>query len=61
MTTVTTPPKFYTPYELAEILGVTPRSVYLWAAQGKIKRVKLRSAVRIPASEIERLTETGAL
>lgn len=43
----------------AHRLTVSPRSVWRWIAAGEIKAVRLGRAVRIPASEIERIVRQG--
>lgn len=43
----------------AHLLTVSPRSVWRWIAAGEIKAVRLGRAVRIPASEIDRIARQG--
>ncbi|MBX3402999.1 MAG: helix-turn-helix domain-containing protein [Phycisphaeraceae bacterium] len=45
--------------ETAHELTVSTRSVWRWIAAGEIKAVRLGRAVRIPASEIERIARKG--
>lgn len=45
--------------EAARRLWVSARSVWRWISAGEIKVVKLGRAVRIPASEIERIARQG--
>ncbi len=47
--------------EAARALGLKPVTVRMWASARKIGRVKLGRAVRIPASEIERLIERNLI
>lgn len=45
--------------EAATRWSVSSRSVWRWISAGEIKVVKLGRAVRIPASEIERIARQG--
>jgi len=45
--------KLYTIKEVAALIGVAKKTVYLWKDSGKIKAVKIAgSVVRVPASEL---------
>jgi excisionase family DNA binding protein len=45
--------------QVAERLGVTRACIRRWILERKITTVKLGRLIRIPASEIERLVNTG--
>ena len=45
--------------EFAELLDVTPACVRRWLLERKIASTRIGRLVRIPASEIERLVESG--
>jgi excisionase family DNA binding protein len=45
--------------EFASILDVTPACVRRWLSERKIASTRIGRLVRIPASEIERLVESG--
>ena len=47
--------------ETAEELGLSPATIRSWIRQRKIGYVRLGRAVRIPASEIQRLVERGTV
>lgn len=49
----------YTFQEASKILNVTVRTLYKWAAEGRIERIKVGRGNRITAAEIERLTTKG--
>ena len=48
---------YYSVAEFATILGVTRQTVYQWIYAGEIQyaQVRRKSALRIPASELERI------
>jgi excisionase family DNA binding protein len=52
--------KYLTVSEFATRLNVDPQTVYRWIRAGKIATVQVKrwGAVRIPASEIDRMTST---
>ncbi len=52
--------KYYSVNEFAALLSVSPMTVYRWIRAGKIATVQVKrwGAVRIPASEIDRMTST---
>jgi excisionase family DNA binding protein len=45
--------------EFAALLDVTPACVRRWLLERKIASIRIGRLVRIPASEIERLVESG--
>lgn len=45
--------KFYTPQEVAEILKVPRKTVYLWLQQGKLRGLKAGDLWRIPQSALD--------
>ena len=45
--------KLLTIEQAAELLGMRPVTIRMWAASRRIARVKLGRSVRIPESEIE--------
>lgn len=45
--------------EAAARWSVSSRSVWRWISAGEIKTVRLGRAVRIPASEVERIAREG--
>jgi excisionase family DNA binding protein len=47
--------KLLTIEQAADLLGLRPVTVRMWAAARKITRCKIGRAVRIPESEIERI------
>lgn len=47
--------------QAAVALAVSPHTIRAWVATRKIGSVRLGRAVRIPASEIERLIERGTV
>jgi len=51
--------KLLTVYEVAKILRISERTIYTWIDEGVIRCVKIKdkSAVRIPLSEVERLIQ----
>jgi len=51
--------KLLTVYEVAELFRTSARTIYTWIDEGVIRAIKIKdkSAVRIPASEIERLIQ----
>jgi excisionase family DNA binding protein len=51
--------KLLTVDQFAEIVGLRPVTVRMWAAGRKIASVKLGRALRIPATELDRLIELG--
>ena len=48
-------PKLLTVQEVAEILRVTPNTVYRWIKRGRLPVVRIGYLVRLPASAIENL------
>jgi excisionase family DNA binding protein len=53
--------KLLTIEQAADLLGMRPVTVRLWAATHRIGRVKLSRAVRIPESEVNRLIERNLI
>ncbi len=45
--------------QFANALGVTPACIRRWVLERKIATVKLGRLIRIPATEVERLVESG--
>ena len=45
--------------QVAERLGVTPACIRRWVLERKLTVVKLGRLIRIPASEVERLVNSG--
>jgi excisionase family DNA binding protein len=51
--------KLFTTEEFGALAGLRPVTVRMWAAARKISSVKLGRALRIPATELDRLIEAG--
>jgi excisionase family DNA binding protein len=51
--------RLYTYDEVAAILGAKPHTIRTWIAQGKIGVIRLGRSVRIPESELYRITSQG--
>ena len=51
--------KLLTTEEFGALAGLRPVTVRMWAAARKISSVKLGRALRIPATELDRLIEAG--
>jgi excisionase family DNA binding protein len=51
--------KLLTVYEVAQLLRISERTIYTWIDEGVIRCIKIKdkSAVRIPLSEVERLVQ----
>ena len=45
--------------EFAAVLGVTPACIRRWILERKLATIKLGRLIRIPASEAERLINSG--
>jgi excisionase family DNA binding protein len=45
--------------QFADALGVTPACIRRWILERKITTVKLGRLIRVPASEVERLVNSG--
>lgn len=45
--------ELFTPQEVAEKLKVTPRAVYKWLKEGKLKGLKAGDLWRIPQSSLD--------
>ena len=52
-------PRLFRPDEVARILDISRWTVYGWINQGRIRSVKIGRLVRIPESELDRLTDEG--
>jgi len=48
--------RFYSPKEVAIVIGVTPATVRSWVRKGMMKSVRIgkQGTIRIPVSEIEK-------
>jgi excisionase family DNA binding protein len=53
--------KLLTLEDAAERLGMKTVTLRMWASSRKIARVKIGRAVRIPASEIDKIIEHGLI
>jgi excisionase family DNA binding protein len=52
--------KLLRPDECAKFLGVHKSTIYRWADEGHIKRIKMAGTVRIPRAEMEKIScESG--
>lgn len=51
--------EYMTPYEAAEIFGVTFRTIYNWVRSGKLRAVKIGKQWRIPKAAVDALLENG--
>jgi excisionase family DNA binding protein len=47
--------------QTAEELGLSPATIRAWIRQRRIGYVRLGRAIRIPASEIQRIVERGTV
>jgi excisionase family DNA binding protein len=47
--------------QVAEELGLAPVTVRTWMAQRRLSYVRLGRAVRIPASEVQRILDSGTV
>lgn len=45
--------------QAAEMLAMSPKTIWQWIGERRIEVVRLGRAVRVPISEIERLMEEG--
>lgn len=52
-------PKLLTVPAFAATLGVTPACIRRWILERKITTVKVGRLVRVPAAEVERITQLG--
>ena len=48
---------YYTPEQLADLLQISRRTVYLWVRERKLKAIKAGNRVRIPADAISKFLE----
>ncbi len=53
------PETLYKIREASELLRVTTKTVYRWTVEGRIRTVRMGRAVRVPASEIDRIIREG--
>lgn len=51
--------RLYTIQEVAEIMGVAVRTVYGWHYGGKMKTIKLGTALRVPREEVDKILKEG--
>ncbi len=51
--------KFSKVSEVAEALNISPKTVWNWIGQRKITVVRFGRSVRVPDSEVQRLSEEG--
>jgi excisionase family DNA binding protein len=51
--------KLLTVYEVAQLFRISERTIYTWIDEGVIRCIKIKdkSAIRIPLSEVERLVQ----
>jgi excisionase family DNA binding protein len=52
--------EMYTPEELANLLKISRRTVYLWLREGRIKGIKVGDLWRIPKESLGEFLEEGA-
>jgi excisionase family DNA binding protein len=53
--------RLVTVQEAADLLGLSPYTLYAWIAQRRIVHTRLGRAVRIPAAEVRRLIREGTV
>ena len=53
--------RLYRPKEVAEVAGLSRPEVYALIQRGLLQAVRIGAAVRIPASELERLVTQGVV
>lgn len=51
--------EMYTPEELANLLKISRRTVYLWLREGRIKGIKVGDLWRIPKESLEEFLGEG--
>lgn len=51
--------KLYKLQEVAEVLGVTRRTLYTWIKDGKLETVKVGREHRVPEEALKRITSGG--
>ena len=51
--------EYYTPYEAAEIFGVTFRTIYNWTRKGRLRAVKIGKSWYIPKEAVSELLANG--
>jgi len=52
--------ELYSPQQVAEILGVTRRSVYRYIKEGRLPAIRFVSQIRVKESDLERFVSTPA-
>jgi len=52
--------ELYSPAQVAEILGVTRRSVYRYVKEGRLPAIRFVSQIRVKESDLERFVSTPA-
>lgn len=55
------PDKLFKVPEAAELLSLSPKTVWSWIAQRRIGVVRMGGSVRVAQSEIDRLTTTNVV
>jgi excisionase family DNA binding protein len=53
MTPSPKPPKPFTVAEVADRLGVSPRTIYYECADGRLGHIKVRGQIRVPNADYE--------
>jgi excisionase family DNA binding protein len=53
--------RLVTVIEAAEMLSISPKTMWAWIYARKVETVHLGRSVRVPASELERLIEEGTI
>ena len=52
--------KYYSIQEVADMFGLTYKSVWLLVKSNKVKHIKLGGSIRIPQEEVDRMSKEGA-
>lgn len=47
--------EFFTINQIANILSVSPKTLYSWAKAGRISHIKIGGCIRIPGAELNRM------
>jgi excisionase family DNA binding protein len=53
------PRRGYSVREVAEMIGVTPRTVYKLVASGEVRSFRIGRAIRVRAEDVDRIAVTG--